>query len=171
MQRTMGWLPKVIICLALAAMPAPAQADLAGFTDRVVDKTERVATKVGDGVEKAATKTGDKIERVGNRLQGGVERASDRTKGGVARADQKINEQAQPVQDKLARNEYVLARSTELRADHSPRARVIGSCGAGAKAVVGDWSDDGQWASVRIREGGKVHEGWVLKTTLKKQDK
>lgn len=158
------------IGLAFMLLPAVAQADMAEFTDKVLNKTKNVATKVGDGVEKAATKTGEKIERAGAKIQSGASRSGAKAQDGVARASDKIDDKAQPVQDKLAQNEYVLTRHSELRASPSPRARVHGSFKAGAKVVVDNWSDDGRWGHVRIRHGGKVHEGWVPKASLKKVD-
>ncbi|EMG37993.1 hypothetical protein PCS_01162 [Desulfocurvibacter africanus PCS] len=155
---------------AFMLLPAMAQADMAEFTDKVVNKTKNVATKVGDGVEKAATKTGEKIERAGAKIQSGASRSSAKAQDGVVRASDKIDGKAQPIQDKLAQNEYVLTRHSELRASPSPRARVHGTFKAGAKVVVDDWSDDGRWGHVRIRHEGRVHDGWVPRASLKKVD-
>lgn len=151
--------------------PVAAQADVTEFTDKVVNKTKNVATKVGSGVEKAATKTGEKIERAGAKIQTGASSTGSKARSGANRADGAIVEKAQPVQDKLASNVYVLTRTTELRTGRGPKAHMIRSFQAGAQVVVDDWSDDGRWAHVRIRDGGKVHEGWVPKANLKKQDK
>lgn len=142
-----------LLCAALLAVvclfpSSQASAGLGEFADKVVGKVEGAATKVGDAVGGVATKA-----------QGGVDRASG-----------KVVDKIEPIQDKLARNKYVLTRRTDMRAGPKPRSRVTAVFKAGAKAVAGDRSDDGRWVQVRIRHDGKVFEGWVPAGNLRKDE-